>query len=98
MAIAIFKPIMAGDTGIRKVGLAVHKVLRESGTVKLINAYKRKDGTYLYPHPFYMLKSRMAGYPQETRFGTRLIIIPIHDFKEAIDENITEEDIRRAQQ
>jgi len=45
-----------------------------------------------------MLKSRMTGYPQETRFGTRLIIIPIHDFKEAIDENITEEDIRRAQQ
>ena len=97
MAIAIFKPIMAGDTGIRKVGLAVYKVLREGGSVKLINAYRRKDGSYLYPHPFYMLKSNMAGYPQETRKGTRLVIIPLHHFKEGVDEWITEEDIAKAQ-
>jgi len=88
---------MAGDTGIRKVGLAVHKVLNEPASVKLINAYKRSDGSFLYPHPFYMLKSKISGYPQETRKGTRLVIIPIHDFKEATDEWITEEDIRKAQ-
>lgn len=93
MAIIIYKPIMSADTGVRKVGLAIYRVLRENNTVKVIITYKRKDGSYLYPHPFYIPRVQLVGYPEAVVKGTRIVEVPIHIMREAKDEWISEKDL-----
>ena len=97
MAIAIHKPEFHADTGERKVGLAVHKVQREGEVVKLIFTNRTRGGQYLEPHPFYISRMKASLYPKRVWKGMTLIMIPLNEFKVALDEYVTEEDISRAQ-
>jgi hypothetical protein len=82
--ILIHKPIWRADTGRREVGLAVHKILQEGAIVQVEIDYVRKDGTRIYPNIFEISKVKLSGYPEKVVHGTRIMLIPINDFKERI--------------
>ena len=82
--IIIHKPRFRADTGRREIGLAVDKVLREREIVEVMIDYKRKDGSLLYPNKFEISRAKLKGWPEQVVHGTRLIIVPIDEFKEVI--------------
>ena len=97
MAIAIRKPEFHADTGIRKVGLAAHKIVREGEAVKVIFTNKKRNGEWLEPHPFYIAKRDTEYFEKRVYKGITLVMIPLHKLRQALDEWVTEEDIARAQ-
>ncbi len=82
--IQVRTPIWNAHTGIRTIGLAVHKILQEREVVQIEITYTRKDGTRIYPNIFEISKSKLRGYPEEVKHGVRLMIVPIDSFKEVI--------------
>ena len=84
MTIEIFKPLMQANTGIRKVSLAVHKVMQEGDVVKVQIVYQRKDKTLLHANPFLISKEKALKFPKITIKGVTCVTIPLHEFKEDI--------------
>lgn len=82
--IRVFCPIWNAHTGRREVGLAVHKILQESGIVQVEIPYTRKDGTRIYPNIFEIPKHKLKGYPEKVIKGVRIMQVPIDAFKEVV--------------
>lgn len=84
--IEIWKPLMQAHTGIRKVSLAVHKIMQEGDVVKVQFTYQRKDKSLLHPYPFLISKAKALGFPQTTIRGVTCVTIPLHEFKEDVPQ------------
>ncbi len=82
MTIEIWKPLMQANTGVRKVSLAIHKIMQEGDVVKVQFTYKRKNGSSLYENPFFISKVKALTYPKIVIKGVPCVTIPIHEFKE----------------
>jgi hypothetical protein len=82
--IQVRAPIWQANTGQRRIGLAVHKILQERAIVQVEITYTRKDGTRLYPNIFEISKSKLVGFPETVIKGVRIMEIPIDAFKEVI--------------
>jgi len=86
MTIEIFKPLMQANTGVRKVSLAVHKVMQEGDVVKVQIIYQRKDKSLLHANPFLISKQKALKFPKITIKGVTCVTIPLHEFKEDIPQ------------
>jgi len=88
MTIEIWKPLMmAGNkpsSGVRKVSLAVHKVMQEGDVVKMQIIYRRKDKSLLHANPFLISKAKALTFPKTTIKGVTCVTIPLHEFKEDV--------------
>ncbi len=82
--IEIWKPLMQANTGIRKVSLAIHKVMQEGDVVKVQFTYQRKDRSLLHPYPFLISKEKALQFPKTTIKGVTCVTIPLYEFKEDI--------------
>lgn len=87
--IEIWKPLMQAHTGIRKVSIAIHKVMQEGDVVKVQFTYKRKDGTLIHPYPFLISKEKALTFPKTNIVGKNggtvpCITIPLFEFKEDV--------------
>lgn len=84
MTIKIWKPLMQANTGVRKVSLAVHKIMQEGDVVKVQIIYQRKDKSLLHPNPFLISKAKALTFPKTTIKGVTCVTIPLHEFKEDV--------------
>jgi hypothetical protein len=84
MTIEIWKPLMMASTGVRKVSIAIHKIMQEGDVVKVQFTYRRKDKTLLHPYPFLISKVKALTFPKTTIRGVTCVTIPLHEFKEDI--------------
>ena len=82
--IELWKPEMHADTGKPIVGIAKDKIQREGEVIEIQFSLSRKDGSKVFPNPFYIPRSKTQGYPERVLKGRRLVMIPLSDFREGV--------------